>query len=245
MPAVPTSLQLWSLRDLVKEDFAGTVLQVAAMGYAGIETAGFGDLAPAEAAKAVAGAGLACSGMHVGIDALRGGIGQVIDNALLFQTRHVICPSWPARQFLSAAACQRVGEELDAIGATLRAFGLQLHFHNHAAELALVEGRRVFDWMLDAAEPRNLGCEADVYWIHAGGKDPAEFLREQGRRVRLVHLKDEAELGGGPVDFAAVFAALDAVAAVEWLVVEVEKYNHPPLDSVRLSLERLGTWGRA
>ena len=111
--------------------------------------------------------------------------------------------------------------------------------------MAVVDGRRVFDWMLDAASPRDLGCQADVYWVHVGGKDPATFIHEQGRRIRTVHLKDEKEIGTGPVNFPSVFAALEAVGAVEWYVVEVEQYNHVPLESVRRSLDLLRKWGKA
>ena len=99
--------------------------------------------------------------------------------------------------------------------------------------------------MLDAAAPRDLGCQADVYWVQVGGKDPAEFIREQGRRIRTVHLKDQAEIGGGPVDFSKVFDALDGIGAVEWNIVEVEEYNYEPMESVRRSFEQLRTWGRA
>ncbi len=245
MSTIPTSLQLWSLRDLVKTDFAGTVAQVAALGYQGVETAGFGNTTAADGAAAVKAAGLKVSGMHVGIQALRQDFDRVVTEALTCETKHVICPSWPKQQFISGAACTAIGEELGAIGARLRAFGLRFHFHNHAPELAVVEGRRVFDWMLDAAAPRDLGCEADVYWVHQGGKDPAAFIREQGRRISLVHLKDEKEIGGGPVDFPAVFAALDSVGTVEWQVVEVEAYTGTPLDGVKQSLEQLKSWGRA
>jgi sugar phosphate isomerase/epimerase len=244
MPS-PAALQLWSLRDLVKSDFAGTVAAVAQMGYAGVETAGYGNLDAAGAAAAVKAAGLQVSGMHVGIGALRADLAQVIAEARGFGTRHVICPHWPKDEFSTAAACTAIGEELGGIGARLRAEGLEFHFHNHAAELAVVEGRRVFDWMLDAAAPRDLGCQADVYWVQRGGKDPAAFLREQGRRVRLVHLKDEKEIGGGPVDFAPIFATLDAIGAVEWQIVEVEAYTGTPLEGVKQSLEQLKTWGRA
>ena len=39
--AVPIALQLYTLREALAGDFAGVVRQVAAMGYGGVETAGF------------------------------------------------------------------------------------------------------------------------------------------------------------------------------------------------------------
>ncbi len=42
-----------------------------------------------------------------------------------------------------------------------------------------------------------------------------------------------------------MFAALEAIGAVEWYVVEVEQYNFAPLESVRRSLAQLRQWGKA
>jgi sugar phosphate isomerase/epimerase len=241
----PVALQLWSIRDHTKTDFATAVAEVAKIGYAGVETAGFGNLDANGAAAALQAAGLKCAGMHVGIEALRSNLNGCISHAHTLGAKHVTCPGWPRDHFHSASACQGIGKELGTIGGAFRAHGIQFAYHNHANELAIVEGRRVFDWMLDAAAPRDLGCQADVYWVQVGGKDPAEFIREQGRRIRTVHLKDQAEIGGGPVDFSKVFDALDGIGAVEWNIVEVEEYNYEPMESVRRSFEQLRTWGRA
>ncbi|MDD2762838.1 MAG: sugar phosphate isomerase/epimerase [Opitutaceae bacterium] len=245
MKKPPVALQLWSLRDDCQKDFATTVAAVAKAGYRGVELAGYGNLDAPGAAQAIARAGLKVSGMHVGLPRLRSELAQVIKEARLFGTRQLICPYRPKEDYASAAACQDIGAELNAIGAALRGEDLKFSFHNHAAEFATVDGRRVFDWILDAAEPRNLHCQLDVYWAHVGGKDPAAFIREQGRRIELIHLKDETELGLGPVNFTEVFAAADAIGAVEWYVVEQEKYHHAPLESVRLCFEQLQRWGRA
>lgn len=245
MSSLPVALQLWSLRDHVKTDFGATVAEVAKIGYTAVETAGFGNLDAAGAAAALKQVGLTCVSMHVGIDALRTNLNRCISDAHTLGAKHVVCPGWPRDHYISGPACAGIGRELATIGAAFRVHGIQFAFHNHAAELAVVDGRRVFDWMLDAAPPRDLGCQADVYWVQVGGKDPAEFIREQGRRIRTVHLKDEAEIGGGPVDFKAVFAALDSIGAVECYIVEVEKYNFDPIESVRRSFEQLRTWGRA
>ncbi len=245
MSTPQVSLQLWSLREETKTDFVSTIKAVAAMGYQGVETAGWGNVDAATGATAIREAGLKVSGMHVGIAALRTEFNRVVDEALLCDTRHIICPFWPKTHYRSAAACRQIGRELNDIGARLRHMGFQFHFHNHDGEIALIDGRRGFDWMLDAAAPENLGCEADVYWLKVGGKDPATFIREQGRRISLLHLKDEKEIGTGPVDFTTVFSAAESINAIEWYVVEVEQYNHAPLESVRQSLQQLRDWGKA
>lgn len=245
MRPIPVALQLWSLREEQKKDFAATAEAVAKIGYAGVELAGYGNLDAKGVKSALDHVGLKVAGMHVGFSALDSDLNGVINDALLFGTRHVTCPHWPVVQFATAASCQRVGERLGAIGAVLRSYGLQFSFHNHAAELAIVEGHTVFDWMLSAAAPRDLAAEVDVYWVHQGGQSPAKILRDFGARCPLVHLKDEKELGLGPVDFKEVFAAVDAVGAAEWCIVEQESYNHAPLESVRLCFEQLRAWGRA
>jgi sugar phosphate isomerase/epimerase len=243
--SIPVSLQLWSVRQDTQKDFARTVAEVAAIGYTGVELAGYGNLDAKGVKTAVDAAGLKVSGMHAGIAALRTDPDQVVQDALLFGTRHVIVPWLPPALFTSVAAVENIGEELNTIGARLRGFGLQLSYHNHNNEFKLLEGRPVFDWLLGASEPRHLAAEVDVYWVHVGGYSPAKFIRDYGARVKLLHLKDETELGGGPVDFAEVFAAVESVGAAEWYVVEQEQYNYAPLECVRLDFAQLRRWGKA
>lgn len=245
MASLPVALQLWSVRDEVQRDFAGAVAAVAKIGYTGVELAGYGQLDAAGARAALDACGLTAAAMHVGIGALRSDPDKAIGEALLLGTRHVVISWWPPELLVSAAAAEKMGEEFNALGAKLRASGLQLSYHNHAGEFKMFGGRPVFDWILGAAEPRNLSAEVDTYWVHVGGYSPQKFLRDHGARVRLLHLKDETELGSGPVDFAAIFAAVDAIGSVEWLIVEQEKYNHTPLESVRRCFDQMKRWGRA
>lgn len=245
MPKLPVALQLWSVREDMKRDFAATVSEIAKIGYAGVELAGYGNLDAKGAKAALDAVGLNVAGMHVGIAALRADPEKVIGEALSFGTRNVVIPFWPPEQFVAVAAVEKIAEELNHHGAKLRASGLQLSYHNHAGEFKLLEGRNVFDWLLDASEPRNVTAEVDVYWVQVAGHSPEKFLRDQGRRVKLVHLKDETELGGGPVKFGPIFDEVDALGSVEWYIVEQEKYNHAPLESVRRCFEQLKAWGKA
>ena len=241
----PVALQLWSVRDDMKRDFAATVGEVAAMGYDGVELAGYGNLDAKGAKAALDAAGLKVAGMHVSFPSLSNDMTGVVSDALLLGATNVVCSWWPPAHFVSAAACERMGEQLGAVGRALRPFGIRFGFHNHASEFKVFDGRPAFDWILGAAEPRDLFAEVDVFWVHEAGYSPEKFLKDHGARVPLVHLKDGKELGTGPVDFAKVFAATDAVAAVEWFIVEQEEYSHAPIKSVRLCLEQMKAWGRA
>jgi len=245
MPPLPVALQLWSIREEMKRDFGAAVAEVAKMGYAGVELAGYGNLDAKGAKNALDSAGLRVAGMHVGIAALRADPEKVIGEALSFGTRHVVVPFWAPEQFVTVAAVEKIGEELNAVGSKLRASGLQLSYHNHAGEFRLLEGRPVFDWLLGAAEPRHLSAEVDVYWVHVAGYSPEKFLRDQGARVKLIHLKDETELGSGPVDFRPILSTVESVGAAEWYIVEQERYNHSPLESVRRCFEQIKKWGKA
>jgi sugar phosphate isomerase/epimerase len=242
-PKVPVSLQLWSLRDDVKAGFARTMSSVAAIGYPAVETAGYGDLAVAAARKVLDDLGLKVSGMHVGLGDLQSRLPELIDEALLLKSPYVVLAWLPTERFVSVAACQKIGEMLNGYGETLRAVGLQLAYHNHGGEYALLQGRPVFEWILGAAEPRNLKAEVDLYWVHFARYSPVQAIYDLGARLPLLHLKDAKELGRGPVDYPKVLAAARAVGAVEYYVVEQEEYSHPPMEAVRLDFEQLRAWG--
>jgi sugar phosphate isomerase/epimerase len=242
---IPVALQLWSVRDDVARDFAATAAAVAAMGYEGVELAGYGKLDAKGARAALDAAGLRVAGMHVSYASVSGDATAAISDALTLGATRLTCSWWPPIHFTSAAVCERIGEQLNTVGTALRPYGIRFGFHNHHSEFALFDGRPGFDWILGAAEPRNLFAELDVYWAHSAGYSPSRFIRDQGARIPLIHLKDEKELGSGPVDFASIFEAADSVGAVEWYIVEQEKYSHSPIDSVRLCHQQMRDWGRA
>ena len=241
----PVALQLWSVREDMRRDFAATAAAVAEIGYGGVELAGYGNLDAKGAKAALDAAGLRVAGMHVSYASVRNDPGSVIADALLLGARFVAVASWPRAQFVSASACERIGELLGEAGRAMRPFGIRFGFHNHDCEFGMFEGRPAFDWILGAAEPRDLFAELDVYWAQHGGYSPARFLRDHGARVPLLHLRDGKELGTGPVNFEEIFAATDSVGAAEWFIIEQEVYNHAPLQSARLCYEQMKAWGRA
>jgi len=119
----PVALQLWSIREDVKTDFAAAVAAVAEMGYAGVELAGYGNLDAKGAKGALDAVGLRVAGMHVSFASLKSDLNAVVSDALLMGTRHVTCAWWPPAHFTGAPACERMGEQLGEVGRTLRSYG--------------------------------------------------------------------------------------------------------------------------
>jgi sugar phosphate isomerase/epimerase len=95
--ARPTiALQLYTLRDLTRNDIAGVLKQVGEMGYEGVEPAGYGNLDALTIKRVLDDNGLKVVGNHVGFEALDNSLQSVIDDNLLLDNRYIVCPSIPA-----------------------------------------------------------------------------------------------------------------------------------------------------
>ena len=133
-------------------------------------------------------------------------------------------------------AWDRLADRLDRIGERLRSHGLRFAYHNHDFELADGEDR-LAAMLARAAD--HLALELDVFWADHAGFDPAAYLRDQGRRVLLVHLKDgrhqplaHTPLGDGDLELGpAIAAALET--GVEALYVEQDTCEGDPFEALR------------
>jgi sugar phosphate isomerase/epimerase len=107
--------------------------------------------------------------------------------------------------------------------------------------------------LYEKAPAEKLKAEIDVYWIQAGGGDPAEWIRCCAGRQPLLHLKDMtvgpereqrmAEVGEGNMNWQAI---LDAAreGGVEWCLVEQDNcYERNPFESLEISYHNLVRMG--
>ena len=248
------AIQLYTLRDLTAKDFAGTMKQVAALGYKFVETAGYGNLKDAKAAKqAVDDAGLkACSG-HFAIDLLEKNVEQVIADAQTLGTDTVVCPYLGEDRRKDAAGYEKTAKVLEAAGLALHQHGIILGYHNHSFEFQKFGGKYGLDILWENTQPHLVCAEIDVYWVQHGGVNPAEYIDKLGDRVRLLHLKDMAPgndkrfapVGTGVIDFKPILAAAEK-HNVRWGIVEQDStYGAPPLEAIKTSIENLKKWGAA
>jgi inosose dehydratase len=122
---------------------------------------------------------------------------------------------------------------LDELGSKLKARGLRLTIHQHAPEMR--DGAREWRYELGHTDPALVWFCVDVDWIKRGGQDPMTLLREAGRRIASLHLRNARngvwmeDLAPGDVDYREVAAWLKEVGYQGYLLVELayEKETRP------------------
>jgi sugar phosphate isomerase/epimerase len=250
------ALQLYSLRDAMNVSPDATIDSIGKMGYAAIEAANYNDgkfygKTPAEFKDAVESAGMQVLSSHTckllsdeelaGKDftAALAWWNEAIDAHLAAGMQYVVCPWLSVPKTI--ADLQTYCDYFNQVGKLCKERGLLFGYHNHSHEFALVEGQRMYDYMLEHTNADYVFFEMDVYWAVRGGQSPVDYFNKYKGRFKLLHIKDDKELGeSGMVGFDAIMRSLDA-AGTQHLVVEVENYNYAPIESVRRSLKYLQT----
>jgi len=169
------------------------------------------------------------------------------------------CTDQRPKRALTSEDYTRLGRLLTEIGKRTADLGIPLGYHNHMD--AIGEKPEEVDRVLEAADPRYVKLELDVAHYHQGGGDPAKAIRQYGKRLLFLHIKDVespvpgeepasyrfVELGRGKVDLPGVFNALGDVEFTGWAVVELDRVPDPartPKDSAIISKkfleERIG-----
>jgi sugar phosphate isomerase/epimerase len=259
---LPLAVQLYSFRDPIRFGGAGmgldvqTLAAIAAVGYLGVETVDVPGGDAAAARRVLADLDLAVTSSHTWTDLAdpdafakaAGGIAEL-------GSRRIIVSG---DGFDSVGAIERKIERL-ATGADIaRRHGLRLGYHNHSAEMAVVDGMPVID-RLAAGLGDAIDFQVDIFWVTVGGADAAAVIRSLDPRVVSLHVKDGIELpsasdaepfvnvpvGSGVVDPAPPIAAAEAQPSAEWLIVEFDHVEGSAIDAARQSIEHLVTRGLA
>ncbi len=236
-------LQLYTLRDLMKEDFTGVLQQVAKLGYEGVEFAGYGGMTADSLRGVVQELGLAPVSSHVSLDRLENHLEEELTYAKALGLAYVICPFLPESRRSTRADYLRLAEVLNGIGQRCQEAGVGFGYHNHAFEFdPMDEVGYPLDDLLQHTNAQWVNAELDVYWVEYGGAAAVDYLNRYAGRCPIIHIKDMdatdrsfREVGQGTLNMLDIFSAAKA-AGTQWLVVEQDVCKGDPLQSVRESL---------
>ena len=221
--AIEPGLQLYTVRALLEQNFAGTLEAVAALGYREVQVSPRAGHSAKQIRAWLDAVGLACPSIHLDL-------GQPIEaevEAALTLGAETVFLSAPRQVFfvkdgrygirddLTLDTYREIAGDLDAMGERFHRAGLQFGYHNHAFEFAPIDGVLPYDLIVDGTDPVLVALELDLGWAHVGGADPLDYFGRYPGRFPVCHVKDVladgtfVDPGRGTVDFARVFSKAD------------------------------------
>lgn len=243
-------VQMFSLRKYLKDeqgydfafskvrDMGAEVVQLSATGGSGIS---------AEAVKRVSDKyGLPVCVTHDPFDRLQNELDAVAQEHLLFGCKNVGIGMMP-KQFRTGKLedLHLFIEFLNSTADKLKKYGMTVSYHNHWFEFDEVDGKRVYDRLIDETSPEVLFIP-DTYWMRFKGADCVEYLRRLDGRINTLHIKDYKKtcglplfraIGKGELDFVTILRAAEE-SGVQNAVVELD-ISPDPLKSMSFSMDRL------
>jgi len=247
---IPIAVQLYSVRGDCKKDFDAALEQVAGMGFAGVEFAGYYGYAGrgADLKKRLDALNLKAAGTHTGLNTLQGdALKSTIEFHQAIDCRFLVVPMDGA--FVDPEKSKVLAETFNKVAETLKPLGMACGYHNHKGEFNKDGDKTYWDLFAERTS-RDVILQQDCGWTAAAGQDPVAYVRKYPGRSRTVHFKPtvlegavgkKAILDQDSVDWAAVYAACAAVGGTEWIVVEQEAYpdGKTPMECTRESLAGL------
>jgi sugar phosphate isomerase/epimerase len=258
---IPIGLELYTVDEAMKEDFAGTLRKVAEIGYREVEFPWYHGRSAAEIAAALEASGLTCRSGLFTWEELESDLPARIAFASALGVKYMGCVMMPLPEAadlrgalgkLSLDDFKRYTDRFNAIGARVRKEGLQFTYHNHDFEFLKFNGVVGYDELLRLTDPKLVQMEMDVGWVAWAGYDPARYLREHPGRTALLHIRDlkrdvpykplemhSVEIGRGVIDWKELLAAA-RTSGVDVGYVEQDP-GQPPvsLESAGISLQYL------
>jgi len=238
-------LQLYTVRSQMKVSVVRTIAQVAAIGYKEVEFADYFGTPPRSIKQLLDDNDLKSPAAHISLDALRGPWNRTLSDAAEIDHKWLVIASMGAADTSSLDALKRTADLIHKSADDARFYKIKLAFHNHAGEFKEVEGKRIYDHLLELVKPSELDFEMDLYWITKGGGDPFAYFKRWPGRFPLVHVKDAGpapeqrmeDVGKGVIKWAEIFAQRK-VAGIKHFFVE---HDNPadPMASIKASYDYL------
>ncbi|HYX82798.1 MAG TPA: sugar phosphate isomerase/epimerase [Gemmatimonadales bacterium] len=224
-------LQLYTVRDKMKEDFEGTLARVAQIGYKEVEFAGYSNHTPADVKAILDRHGLSAPSTHIALGDMDEWK-KALDTAKAIGHDYIVVPWIPEEKRKTLDDWKSVAAVFNQAAQMAKDAGLQFAYHNHDFEFPKVDGQIPYDVLLQNTDPKLVQLEIDLYWITKGGQDPLSYFARWPGRVPLVHVKDSAgapehkmaDVGQGKIDWKRIFAKRDQ-AGIKHAFVE---HDQPP-----------------
>jgi sugar phosphate isomerase/epimerase len=221
---LPIGCQTWPVRQMIAQDFSGTLKQLSAAGFQSVELcspvgyadSGFAGLAKysgSELRRILTDAGLTCVSSHFGIEELRKDQDKSIAWAKDVGLTQMLVPSLNGPKHPTMDDVKRAADEYNKMGAKAVQAGVQQGLHNEDFELSTVDGKRTYDVLFDLLDPKLIKFQFQVSTISQGYDAAEYFMKYPGRFISMhvqgwsAETKKIVPVGQGTLDWKKIFTA--------------------------------------
>jgi sugar phosphate isomerase/epimerase len=248
--SIPVGLELYSVRNALKDDPMGTVRTVGHMGYQCVEFyAPYYDWTDQQAKdmkKLLDDLNVRCYSTHNSqsyftADKLK----HARDLNLILGTKYVVMSSSEPKPGMDG--WKEVADQLNSAADQLQPDGLKTGYHNHQLEFTPVDGKRPIEILAKNTKP-SVMLQFDIGTCLEAGSDPVAWIRANPGRIRSMHCKDWAPgkgyavlFGEGSADWKNIFAAAESVGGIEYYLIEQEGSRFSEFETAKKCLEAFRT----
>ena len=262
-------LQLYTVRDQIKADPAGTLKKLADIGYKHIEHANYADrkfygYSVTDFKKVLANNGLNMMSGHVTLsakhwDSLKSDFTDewkfTISDAADLGQRYLISPGLDGNLLHDESAFKAFMEIFNKCGELCKSSGLTFGYHNHDFEFTnKFGGVALYDVMLVNTDPKLVTQQLDIGNIFAAGASPMDYMMKYPGRFELMHVKDVIKkddgkyentlLGKGVIPLKELLKAARKTGGTSQFIIEQEEYQGmDPVLCSKLDMQVMNKWG--
>jgi sugar phosphate isomerase/epimerase len=251
-PQKGIGLQLYTIRDDMKENPLAALKKVSEIGYTNLEAAGYSQgkfygIEPDELKKRLSDMNMHLISTHTGIQSIRQDWERKLEASVKAGCKYVVVPSLPGNERTTIDSYKKRAEEFNKAGETSKKYGIEFGYHNHAFEFEAIEGQTPYDILLNETDKNLVTFQLDLYWAIKAGFQPLDLFRKYPGRFGLWHVKDMdstpekffAEVGSGIIDFKSIFGQKKRSGMKYFFVEQDAVRNMKPMDAIRKSYQYL------
>lgn len=260
---IPIALELYSVRNELKEDTRGTLAAVAEMGYDGVEFAGMPNNSAEELKSILDEVGLVCCGWHTPLALVQDDkLEQTIAFNQTLGNDKLIIPGIPAELRQTHDDWLKLATFFNELADKLAPHNMYTGYHNHHVEFQPIDdgtpnGEAPWDTFFRNTKASVI-MQLDNGNALLGGGKPVQILMDYPGRAVTVHLKpftnvdDPGDhdaafrpiIGQDDVAWEEFFYACETVGGTQWYIVEYESDAYPPLEAVARCINALRAMGK-
>jgi len=197
-------VQLYTVRDNLKEKPSETIAALASMGYKQLELHNV--LLMNELKSTIDSNGLTVSSSHF-TSAFATGRWDILERfgaskpenlefpdlveiAVKNKIAYLVMPMLFPEERGGLDHYKELAQKFNRLGEISNKAGVRFCYHNHSFEFEPMEGSTPFETILKETQPDLVAIELDVFWTAISGNDPVKFISDNSDRIELLHLKD-------------------------------------------------------